>query len=118
VAGVLAATFALSLVAPPAIFRLGVWSFTGFAALFPLLAAALWWRRATRAGAWASLATAAGLWLGYFAGSGGGDGATAFGLLPVAVIVAASAAAMVGVSLLTRPPGPEALARLFPAEAA
>jgi SSS family solute:Na+ symporter len=118
VAGVLTATFALSLVAPPAIFRLGVWSFTGFAALFPLLAAALWWRRATRAGAWASLATAAGLWLGYFAGSGGGDGATAFGLLPVAVIVAASAAAMVGVSLLTRPPGPEALARFFPAEAA
>jgi SSS family solute:Na+ symporter len=118
VAGVLAATFALSLVAPPAIFRLGVWSFTGFAALFPLLAAALWWRRATRAGAWASLATAAGLWLGYFAGSGGGDGATAFGLLPVAVIVAASAAAMVGVSLLTRPPGPEARARFFPAEAA
>jgi SSS family solute:Na+ symporter len=118
VAGVMAATFALSLVAPPAIFRLGVWSFTGFAALFPLLAAALWWRRATRAGAWASLATAAGLWLAYFAGSGGGDGATAFGLLPVAVIVAASAAAMVGVSLLTRPPGPEALARFFPAEAA
>jgi hypothetical protein len=38
--------------------------------------------------------------------------------LPVAVIVAAAAAAMVGVLVLSRPPGPVALALFFPAEAA
>ena len=34
--------------------------------------------------------------------------------MPVAVILAASAAALVAVSLLTRPPGDEVLARFFP----
>jgi len=119
VALVLAATFALSLVAERSIFRLGVWSFTGFAALFPLLVAALWWRRATAAGAWASLATAAALFLYYFVHAAQNPGYTlgGTGFMPVAVILPAAALALVVVSLLTRPPADEAIALFFPERA-
>lgn len=119
VAAVLAAAFLLSLVVERSIFRLGIWSFTGYAALFPLLVAALYWRRATAAGAWASLATAAGLWLYYFARGWQTPGYTVggSGLMPVAVILPAAALALVVVSLLTRPPDRAALAGFFPEEA-
>jgi hypothetical protein len=111
---VLAATFALSLVVERSIFRLGVWSFTGFAALFPLFVAALAWRRATAAGAWASLATAAALFLYYFVHAAQDPGYTlgGTGFMPVGVIVPAAALALVVVSLATTPPPTEAL-RLF-----
>jgi SSS family solute:Na+ symporter len=116
VALILTATFALSLVAERSIFRLGVWSFTGFAALFPLVVAALWWRRATAAGAWASLLTAAGLWLYYFVHGTQNPGYTiaGTGAMPVAVILPAAALALIVVSLLTRPPSDDALDRFFP----
>lgn len=116
VALILAATFALSLVAERSIFRLGVWSFTGYAALFPLLVAALWWRRATSAGAWASLLTAAGLWTWFFVRASQDPGYTVAGtgVMPVAVIVAAAALALIVVSLVTRPPPDEVLGLFFP----
>lgn len=118
VAAVLVLTYLLSLVVERSIFRLGVWSFTGFAALFPLIVAALYWRRATRAGAWASLATAVVLWLYYFAHAGQNPGYTigGTGLMPVAVIVPAATLALIAVSLATAPPPPEALAPFFPGE--
>ena len=116
VALILAATFALSLIAERSIFRLGIWSFTGFAALFPLLVAALWWRRATAAGAWASLLTATGLWLYYFLHATQNPGYTVAGtgVMPVAVILPAAALALVVVSLLTRPPSDDAMVLFFP----
>lgn len=117
VAGILAVTYVLSLLVERSIFRLGVWSFTGFAALAPLVFAAVYWKRSTRAGAWACLGTVAALWLGFFWSIGDEPGwsLAGTGVLPVVVITAASTLALVGVSLLTRPPSAEALGRFFPA---
>ncbi len=118
VAAVLVLTYALSLVVERSIFRLGLWSFTGFAALFPLIVAALYWRRATRAGAWASLLTAVSLWLYYFLHAAQNPGYTigGTGLMPVAVIVPAAALALIVVSLATSPPPAAALAPFFPGD--
>ncbi|MCG8461535.1 MAG: hypothetical protein MI919_35085, partial [Holophagales bacterium] len=96
-------------------FGMAVSSFTGFASLFPLLVAALYWRRATRAGALAALATVIVLWLYFFLDGwttpGYSVGGT--GVLPVAVITAASAVVLVVVSLVTRPPSDATLHRFF-----
>ncbi len=116
VALLLALVFLLSLAVERSIFKLGVWSFTGFAGLFPLVVAALYWRRSTLAGAWAALLTTAGLW-GYFllrSWNEPGYSVAGSGLMPVAVILAGSTLALVAVSLVTRPPGPARLQRFFP----
>ena len=47
---IVALTYLLSLFPPPNIFDLAVWCFSGFASLFPLVVAAVYWRRTTRAG--------------------------------------------------------------------
>ncbi len=115
-----AATYGLSLVVPGAsVFRLGVWCFTGFAALAPLVFAALYWRRTTKAGAYACVIVAAvvGLALFYEAfreKALAGDQEYLFGgMMPVVWNVAASAAALVIVSLLTRPPSEATIAKFF-----
>ncbi len=115
VVGILALVFGLSLVAETSIFRLGIWSFTGFAALFPLPVAALYWRRSTAAGALASVVVAALLWALFFvvAGDDPGYSVAGTGLLPVAVILPASALTLVVVSLVTRPPAAERVERFF-----
>ena len=46
---IVALTYLLSLTAPRSVFSLGVWCFSGFSALFPLVFAALYWRSATDA---------------------------------------------------------------------
>jgi SSS family solute:Na+ symporter len=116
VIAILLATFLLSLVTQRSIFRLGVWSFSGFAALFPLVVGALYWRRATRTGALAALLVTAGLWLTLFARSAPGADETlaGTGIMPVAALLAVSAVTLVVGSLLSRPPGPEVLDRFFP----
>jgi SSS family solute:Na+ symporter len=115
VAGILTVTWLLSLVAPQTLFGLGIWSFSGFAALSPLVVAALYWRRATRAGAWACVLTAAALWLGFFLRGFGESGYTVAGsgVMPVAVMLAGSSAALVLVSLVTSPPERRVLAKFF-----
>ena len=117
VAGILALAFFLSLVTDHGIFRLGVWSFTGFAALFPIVIAALYWRRSTRQGAIASVLGVAVLWLYFFLWSGLPADGSMFGtgLMPVAVILPAAALILVVVSLLTPPPDRAIIARFFPA---
>ena len=62
VAAVLLTTYLISLVSARSIFKLGIWSFTGFAALFPVVVAALFWRRSTKYGALASILTVVVLW--------------------------------------------------------
>ena len=116
VTGVLLVTYLLSLISQRSIFRLGVWSFTGFAALFPLVLAALFWRRSTKAGVAASIATVAALWAIFFLQGWSHPGYTVWGsgLMPVAVILPAAAAALVGVSLMTRPPDARILDEFFP----
>jgi SSS family solute:Na+ symporter len=116
VVGILLVAYLLSLVGDRSIFRLGIWSFTGFAALFPVILAAVFWRRSTRAGALASILSVGVLWFGFFLrGQGTPDytvGGT--GVMPVAVILFAGGAVLIVVSLLTRPPAAHTLAKFFP----
>jgi SSS family solute:Na+ symporter len=98
------------------VFKLGVWCFTGFAALAPLVFGALYWRRLTKAGAYATILTAVGVG-GYLfwkvSELDAGDDATVWGVMPVAVVIGASTLAMFVVSLMTRPPGDATLAKFF-----
>ncbi len=111
----LALTFACSLVASQSIFALGTWALTGFAGLFPMLAATLFWERATARGAGASILSVVALWAYFFWDSVSGDGAYSIagsGLMPVAVIVPVAAIVLVGGSLLLsgrRRTGPSAV---------
>lgn len=98
------------------VFTLGVWCFSGFSSLFPLVLASLYWKRLTKAGGYAAVAGAALAWLYLFAQSGyGKNGEYLFlGMMPVATMVAVSTIAMVIVSLAT-PAMPEAhLKKFFP----
>ena len=112
---IFAITYALSLVTARSIFSLAIWSFTGFAALFPVVVAALFWKRSTREGAIASIITVAVLWSYFFFQGWQVPGYTVgmTGAMPVAVILAASTAAMIIVSLLTEPPDEEIVAQFF-----
>lgn len=115
VAAVLALCLLLALTVDRSIFKLGVWSFSGFAALTPIAFAALYWRRSTAAGALASVSTVIVLWIYFFYRGWSAPGYTVFdsGLMPVAVMLVAAAAAMVVGSLLSRPPSAERLERFF-----
>jgi solute:Na+ symporter, SSS family len=113
---ILVATYLLSRVMDRSIFKLGVWCFTGFAALFPIVVAAVFWKRSTKWGAFASAISVAVLWL-YFVAIGwkSADYTIAdSGVMPVAPMVLVSAAAMIVGSLLTRPPEEATLEMFFP----
>ncbi len=123
IVAVVAVTFVLSLFEPPKIFNLAVWCFSGFASLFPLVVASLYRKRTTRAGAIASIITMAVTWFVLFyqdiinpsqARIDEGGDYLVFGMMPVAVIFTASAVALIGVSLATRPPAPETIDKFFP----
>jgi len=115
VVAILVFTYAIFLVSERSIFDLATWSFTGFAALFPIAIAAIFWRRSTKEGAMSCVATVAVLWA-FFFWQGGGDRSytvAGSGVMAVAVILGASTAAMVLGSLLTRPPAPERVERFI-----
>jgi Na+/proline symporter len=103
------AAYVIALRAPQSIFDLAVqYAFSGYAALSPLLVAALFWRRSTK---WGALAVT--LWVGaavvYTARV---PGALAwFGLMPVVPMTMISCALMIVVSLATRAPSARTLAR-------
>ncbi len=90
------------------VFDLGVWCFTGFGALFPLVFSAVYWKRVTRAGAWACVLSTAAVWFYFFyqdiiRGHEGEGEYLVIGLMPVAFIFLASLVSLVGVSLVTKP---------------
>jgi SSS family solute:Na+ symporter len=113
---VVAVTYLLSLAEPRSVFPLGVWAFSGFAALFPLVAASLYWRRTSTYGAYACILTSAAVWLILFRESGyGADGGYTFhGLMPVVPMFAASVVALVAVSLVTPAPSAATVRKFFP----
>lgn len=113
VVAVLALTFAISMLANRSIFSLGVWSFSGFAALAPLPFAAIFWKRSTATGAFASVLTVAALWTWFFVQGGDQPGYTIGGLMPVVPLLGASILAMLGGSLASSPPESERLQRFF-----
>ena len=97
------------------VFDLAIWCFSGFAALFPLVFAALYWKRATKAGANACVLSALFSWLYFFHKSGyGGEYFIGPGIVPAAVCFLVSSTAMIGVSLLSRAPSSSTLERFFP----
>ena len=117
-------TYLISLVATSHIFDLAVWCFSGFGALFPIVLAAVYWRRTTAAGVMAAILVTVGVWFYLFRLSGYGGEYLLFeswfddkdGIMPVAVITLACAAALVIVSLVTSPPPKQVVERFFPTD--
>ncbi len=116
VVGIVLVTYILSLMGVRRVFTLGVWCFSGFSSLFPLVFAALYWKRMTKAGAYACVAAAFGSWAWLFHASnyGAKPHFSFLGMMPVATMITCSTAALVLVSLITKPPSAETLARFFP----
>jgi SSS family solute:Na+ symporter len=115
VALILLMTFGFSLVVDRSIFRMAIWSFTGFASLFPIVLAALFWRRASSRGVIASMISVAVLWT-YFISSNWSNPAYSVlgtGLLPVVVIISVATGALVLVSLLTKAVSPDVVDRVL-----
>jgi len=102
------------------VFDLGVWCFSGFAGLFPLVFASVYWKRVTLAGAYACIISTAISWgflfyrdiLAVKPAGMGDDELLVFGMMPVAVIIATSTLSLIIVSLLTKKPS-EAIIRKF-----
>ena len=117
---VVAVTYAIAQLRPGSVFTLGVWCFSGFASLFPLVVAALYWRRTTKPGAYACILTAAVTWVVLFAKSGYGAnrGYLVYDMMPVALMIAASTVALLVVSLVTKPPPDATVCKFFPSRVA
>jgi len=100
------------------VFDLGVWCFTGFAGLFPILFAALYWKRSNKQGAIAGILTLAVLeTTGYILSLSVHEGEfLILGMMPVAFIVTITTAVMVIVTLMTPPPADEIVEKFFPAK--
>ena len=123
---VVVVTFVLSLF-PRAVFDLGLWSFSGFTGLIPLVFASIYWKRLTAWGAIASVLVTGVTWFVLFQRSEFGANAKyvfpeapiSLGpivipqMLSVVTIFAASTLALVVVSCLTRPPKQETLNKFF-----
>lgn len=118
VVAIVIVTYLLTLVETRQIFALGTWCFSGYAALFPLVFAAIYWKRATKVGALASVFVTAIVWFGLFAASdyGANRGFLVGGMLPVAAMLATCAITLVVVSLLTQPPAEATLVKFFPSK--
>ncbi len=118
VGAVAAAAYLASLSDPRSVFTLGVWCFSGYASLFPIAVAAIYWKRATASGAIASVVATVTLGWFFFRDSGYGStsGYLFLDMLPVATMVTVSTAALVVVSLLTKAPTPQTLSKFFPTE--
>ena len=123
---IVALSYALSLMLLNTnVFDLGVWCFTGFGCLFPLVFAALYWRRATRAGALACVICTVATWSLFFWDDILNKGDKLFGtphygeylvagMMPAIFIFAASVGSLVLVSLITKAPDQDAIDKFFP----
>ena len=120
--GIMIFSYCLALRRPPNIFDLGVWCFSGFVGLFPLVFAAIYWKRVTKAGAFASVLVMLTTWSTLFYhgmirplmhGESLPEEPLILGLMPVVWIIAASGSALVAVSLVTAPPAESTIAKYF-----
>lgn len=108
-------TYFLSIIEPRSVFQLGVWCFSGFASLFPLVFASIYWKRTTSIAAHACVLVTVVVWFYLFRASGYGADPDflIYGMMPVTLIFAASAITIVVVSLLTQPPSPKTIDKFF-----
>lgn len=116
IVAIIAVVYLFALFEPRHVFTLGIWSFSGFVGLFPLVIAALYWRRATTTGATASVVVAGSTWFLLFREAQYGADRTYLFLdmLPAATIFVAASAALILVSLITAAPSHETLRKYFP----
>jgi solute:Na+ symporter, SSS family len=103
------------------VFDLGVWCFSGFAALFPLILAAVYWKGVTLSGAYACILSTVVSWCILFyrdiiaekpAGMGD-DELLIFGMMPVAIMIGISTASLIIVSLITKKPTDATIRKFF-----
>ena len=128
IVAIVALTYLFSLGNVRSVFAMGVWCFSGFAALFPLVVAALYWRGLSALGSIASVLTAIGTWAYLFyqglqvpVDQGGLSAymlAFSFGgydlsLKPVVVMVFASTTVLILGSWITPKPSQEVLQKFF-----
>ncbi|MFZ9936637.1 MAG: sodium:solute symporter family protein [Luteolibacter sp.] len=122
IVSIVAATYGLSvaLMDTAQIFALGVWCFSGFAGLFPLVVAAIYWKRTTAVGAICCIIVTALTWCVLFyrdviaaKAPGGSEDLLIAGMMPVTVIFAASAIALAAGSFLTPKPSDSTLRKFF-----
>ena len=90
-----------------------MWSFSGFAGLTPLIIAALYWKRATKIGAYACVIAAFSTWLILFVKSGYGGEYNPGGVTSASVIWVIAALAMIIGSLTSPAPSKETVAKYF-----
>ncbi|MAS92156.1 MAG: sodium:proline symporter [Verrucomicrobiales bacterium] len=119
---VVAITYGLSIYLKDSahVFDLGVWCFSGFAALFPLVFAAVYWKGVTKAGAYTSIIATVVVWCILFYNDiiaekpeGMEDELLIGGMMPVTIMIAVSAVTLVGVSLFTKKPSQETIQKFF-----
>lgn len=126
--GIVVITYLLSLGNVRSVFAMGVWCFSGFSALFPIVVAALYWRGLTAAGAISGICAAFTSWcILFYHGTqvpleeGGLSefslylpiGGESYEIMPVVVMLLSSLVTMVVVSLVTPKPNEETLAKFF-----
>lgn len=108
------------------IFTLAIWCFSGFSALFPLVFAALYWKRLTKWGAYASIIAGIGSGIAFYIYNGREHGFASrvepevhipftqdWSVVPAAPMVIFAAIALVVVSLLTPPPSRATVDKFF-----
>jgi SSS family solute:Na+ symporter len=103
-------TWGIAQVTTKGIFSMAIWCFSGFSALFPIVFAALYWKRATKVGAISSLVVTAVVWSVLFSK----DIHLVWGMMPVTAIFSASTLAMIVGSLASKPPSEEHVKKFFP----
>ena len=123
IVAIVAITYLLSLFPQRGVFNLGVWCFSGFASLFPLVFAALYWKRLSKAGAYAAILTTIIVWsvLFFLSDFGAnreyavviGWGGMTYETMPVATIFLCSLVAMIVASLCSKPPSEQTVAKFF-----
>ena len=126
--GIVAITYFLSLGNVRSVFALGIWCFSGFSALFPIVVAALYWRGLSAAGAISGIFAAITSWCMLFyqatnvpVEQGGLSkfvlelpiGGENYEIMPVVVMFLSSTVTMVVVSVATPKPSDEKLAKFF-----
>jgi SSS family solute:Na+ symporter len=120
-------TYLVAIAKPANVFSLGIWCFSGFSALFPIAFAAIYWKRVTKSGVFASVIATAVVWIVFFWDDFFNQGDKKFGqvdpttheylvagVMPVTFICLASVIALVAVSLMTRPPSEKTIRKFFP----
>jgi len=126
--GIVAVTYLLSLGNVRSVFAMGVWCFSGFSALFPIVIAALYWRGLSAAGAISGIFAAIISWTILFIqgtkvpiDEGGLSkfalhlplGGESYEIMPVTAMIASSLITMVVVSWCTPKPREATLKKFF-----